>query len=118
MVAKKEEAKDETFPEGFEKYDTTIDDYPDHNWDTHTVLTGEVIKTKMATLERNDKEVEVQIVAVNNGNEVVALWETFSLKEFMGTLKKGDKVWIKCEGKKPMKGGKTLRIFDARVQRG
>lgn len=99
---------------GWNKADTDIDNYPQIDWDKTDEFEGTVHKIKSVELTRRGKLEPVRVAVVSDiEGEMFLLWETSNLEQFFNDLEPGAEIYLRQRGKQPLKGGRSMRIFDA-----
>lgn len=101
-------------PKGMTQADTDLDAQPKWDFDVNPLIQGEVTKIKLYTdrSEEIPRDVRYAIVITTDGEEV-QLWESKNLEQFFNNLKVGSNIWVLYKGSVPLKGRKTMKMFDA-----
>lgn len=94
------------------KFDNEIDEFPAHDWDENPVVFGTIDKIKSAKGARKNSDEEARYLIVTNTNGTEKVWESANLSTFYDSVKPGDNIVIRYIEDKPLKGGKTMRLFD------
>jgi len=115
-VIDKPEIATEEWPEGFEEYDLSYDNYDAWNWDTNPMLLGTVTHVKTIPLKRKGVMTDVIMVVVEVNGTEYAIWETAQLKQWQEKTFSGQDVAIKFTGMENIKGGKRIRNFQVRTR--
>lgn len=112
MPDKKKVLTEADFPiDKAEEIDLSIDAYPDVDWDKTPVVVGTVEKIKPTQQERNGEKVTVHYMVVDNGAEMVKVWESANLEPAFKKVQIGDTIMVRFIGKEPLKGGREMRTF-------
>lgn len=99
------------WPEGFEEYDLSYDNYETWDWDTKPLLVGQVTQTKTVNLKRRGVATDVLMMIVMVGDTEHAIWETAQLKKYMQDSFAGQHVAIRYQGMIDLPGGRRMRDF-------
>lgn len=99
----------------YNKADTDLDAFPDHNWESDPVLIGKVVKKKSAKVQRKNapEKVDTRLMIVETTEGKVTLWEAATLAQFFDAVQVGDQIVVEATGKTPLGGGKSAWEFDA-----
>jgi len=109
----KEEKEELPFnPEDYDQFDNDLDEHPVHDFDTEAVAMGTVVKLKTTTGTRDDPDEKVRYVVLDNKEVLSKVWESAHLKDFFDSIVPGQIIVIHFIGMKPLKGKKTMRLFN------
>lgn len=100
-------------PEGMTQSDTDLDNQKKHDFDKNPLLIGKILKIKEFKEVKGERTRMVKFAIVETENEVVQLWESANLETFFSDIKVGFEVWVLFKHIIPLKGAKTMRMFDA-----
>jgi len=71
------------------------------------VLEGEIMLMKKATVQRGRESVETQFLVIENGGELITIWESAGNKELFAEVSVGDRAYIKYTGLIPLDKGRN-----------
>lgn len=99
------EASNIDLPEGIELIsDGTLTG--SHDFEKNPLVHGKVLVTKSVPIKRGNRFEPNRLITVQNGDEVVAVWESAGLKDLFDKVVEGDIVYIKYDGKIEMGPGR------------
>jgi len=104
------------WPEGFEEYDLSYDNYETWDWENSPLMVGQVTQTKTVNMKRRGVATDVLMMIVMVDNTEWAIWETAQLKKLMVESHSGQHVAIRYMGMEDLPGGKRMRKFEARTR--
>lgn len=104
------------WPEGFEEYDLSYDNYETWDWENSPLMVGQVTQTKTVNMKRRGVATDVLMMIVMVDNTEWAIWETAQLKKLMVESHPGQHVAIRYVGMEDLPGGKRMRKFEARTR--
>ena len=101
-------------PKGMTQADTDLDAQPKWDFDVNPLIQGEITKIKLYTdrSEEVPRDVRYAVLTTTDGEEV-QLWESKNLEQFFNNVKAGSNIWVLYKGSVPLKGRKTMKMFDA-----
>ncbi len=112
----KKKLTEQDFPvDKAEEIDLGMDAYPDQNWDEDPVIVGTVEKIRPTKQDRNGEKVDVRYMVVDNGAELVKVWESANLTPAFDKVRAGDQIMVRFLGKEELSGGRTMRTFQFHI---